>query len=62
VYFVMVIAPLFVVKVNWACTTAGSANSNSSGSNFVAARILMAWVFIFFLSVCGDSAWAKSSR
>src|ERR1017187_7007741 len=31
VYAVMVIAPLLVVKVNWACTTPGSANS-SSGS------------------------------
>src|ERR1035441_2393076 len=32
VYPVMVIAPLFVVKVNWACITAGSASSNSASS------------------------------
>src|ERR1039458_1391038 len=32
VYPVMVIAPLFVVKVNSACTTAGSANSSSASS------------------------------
>src|ERR1035441_9339043 len=29
----MVIAPLLVTNWNWACTTAGSANSNSSGSH-----------------------------
>jgi hypothetical protein len=32
VYPVMVIAPLLVVKVNWARTAAGSAKSNRSGS------------------------------
>jgi hypothetical protein len=35
---VMVIAPLLVVKVNWACTAVGSANS-SSGSNFMAQAV-----------------------
>ena len=29
VYRVMVIAPLLVVKVNWACTTAGRASSRA---------------------------------
>jgi hypothetical protein len=28
------------VKVNWACTAAGSANNSSSGSNFVAQAVL----------------------
>src|ERR1035438_4145483 len=32
-YPVMVIVPLLVVKVNWACTAAGSADSNSSSSS-----------------------------
>jgi hypothetical protein len=40
VYPVMVIAPLLVVKVNWACSTAGSANSSSSGSNLGAQAVL----------------------
>ena len=33
VYPVMVMVPLLVVKVYWACTTAGSANSNATDSN-----------------------------
>jgi len=33
VYPVIVIVPLLVVKLNWACTTAGNADSNSSGSS-----------------------------
>src|ERR1035438_6632036 len=33
VYPVMVIVPLLVVKVNWACTTTGSASSSSRGSS-----------------------------
>jgi hypothetical protein len=32
-YPVIVIPPLLVVKVNWACTAAGHANKNSAGSN-----------------------------
>jgi hypothetical protein len=36
----MVIAPLLVVKVNWACTTAGSAKSSTSGSSLVAQAVL----------------------
>jgi hypothetical protein len=35
VYPVMVIAPLLVVKVNWACTVAGSANSSMSESKLL---------------------------
>jgi hypothetical protein len=35
VYPVMVIAPLLVEKVNWACTAAGSINSNNSGSSLL---------------------------
>ena len=31
VYPVMVIAPLLVVKVNWACATTASAKTSSSG-------------------------------
>ena len=34
VYLVMVMAPLLVVKVNCACTTAGSSKSSRSGSSF----------------------------
>src|ERR1035437_4725073 len=33
VYPVIVMAPVLVVKVNWACTTAGSANSESNDSS-----------------------------
>src|ERR1035438_7100022 len=33
VYAVMVMEPLLVVKLNWARTTVGSANSSSSGSS-----------------------------
>src|ERR1017187_6884950 len=40
VYPVMVIAPLLVVQVNWACATAGSANSNSSGSSLLSQAAL----------------------
>src|ERR1035441_8512248 len=35
VYPVMVIAPLLVVKVNWACTTAGSVTSDRSRSSLL---------------------------
>src|ERR1039457_2415079 len=38
----MVIASLLVVKVNWACTAAGSVNSSSGGSNFAAQTVLTA--------------------
>jgi hypothetical protein len=40
VYPVMVIAPLLVTNSNWACTTAGSGKSNSSGSSLVAQAVL----------------------
>src|ERR1035437_6959024 len=49
----MVMAPLLVVKVNCACTTAGSASSNSNGSSFIFSR-------------CGDfsriETWQKMAR
>jgi hypothetical protein len=32
----MMIVPLTVVEVNWACTAAGRVNSKSSGSNLTA--------------------------
>ena len=46
VYPVTVSAPLLVVKVNWACTVAGSVKSTSSGSSLAKQVVLMAgpWV------------------
>jgi hypothetical protein len=41
---VIVIAPLFVVKVNWPCTEAGSANSNTRYATEVA--FVRTFVFI----------------
>ena len=47
VYLVMVIVPPFVVKVNWACTAAGSASTSSSGSNFTAQAVLKRAALVF---------------
>ena len=40
VYLVMVIVPLVIMQLNWASTTAGSANNNSSGSRGVVQAVL----------------------
>jgi hypothetical protein len=39
VYSVMVSAPLLVVKVNWACTTAGNAESSTAHSRQTRIRV-----------------------
>jgi hypothetical protein len=41
VYPVMVIVPLLVVKVNWACTAAGSANNSSSTVSSLATQAVL---------------------
>src|ERR1039458_9778147 len=38
IYAVMVMAPLFVVRMNWACTEAGSANSASAANAWIMNR------------------------
>jgi len=46
VYPVMVIAPLFVTKMNWACTTTGSVNTNTIVSKHLAQAVLI-WIRFF---------------
>jgi hypothetical protein len=45
----MVIVPLLVMKLNWACTTAGTAKNSRSSSNFLAQVILTMETFGFML-------------
>ena len=49
VYFVMLIVPLLVVKLNWACTVAGSAKNSRNRGDFAAWMILAIKVVGFML-------------
>jgi hypothetical protein len=49
----MVIAPLLVVKVNWACTTAGSDKSSNSGNNLATQAVLKHQATVFGQAVFG---------
>src|ERR1035438_5765612 len=67
VYRVMVIVPLLVVKVNWACTTTGSDNSRSGSSHLavICADRLMrfdwqVWFILAFL--CLVLIWLRGVK
>ena len=55
VYPMMVIVPLLVVYVNWACIAAGSASNRSSGSSLVAQPVLKPRATVF-----GQVVWART--